>query len=207
MLRGTKRFPKSNARKQQTWAPQSLASSPHRNHPVNIDVNAGWENSLSTHPVMLLTPLHSLRVRSTKMILKSIEKKLLKSAAYQSRRMRYSCFAKTPDSAFIQNYRHSLALQSFIRNMSAIYDNFHILEFANENSMAHLNSTMGLTFRFQDCIYRKLNPIHFPQKRSLTQGKVAEMWKTFTRRGRKADDKGADTIFCNISDLLCRSPP
>ena len=109
------------------------------------NVNAGWENGVYTQPVTLLIPLG---VRNTKMTLKSGEKKLLNVAAYQHRRMHYGCSAKMRDTAFVQNYRHPLALWSFIQKVSAIYDNFHTLEFANENSVVYRNGTVGLTFQF-----------------------------------------------------------
>ena len=66
----------------------------------------------------------------------------------QSRRMPYSYFAAMPET--VQNGRQSPTLLSSIQNTSAICDNFHILDFAKENPIAYVNSTVGLTFQFQD---------------------------------------------------------
>ena len=46
-----------------------------------------------------------------------------------------------------ENDGHAPALLSLIWNTSGIYNDFHILQFAKENPIAYLNSTVGLSFQ------------------------------------------------------------
>lgn len=110
-------------------------------------INLGWESSICIQPVTLLITLHYCRVTGAEMTLKGIGKKTIK----------YSCLPmqKNAFQLFCNNIRHyiysklqSHALLSFIWNISVIPRQFHILQFANKNSIAYLNRTVGLTFQF-----------------------------------------------------------
>lgn len=98
----------------------------------------------------------------------------------------------------------SHALLSFMRNRSVTPDQFHILQFANKNSIAYLNRMLGLTFQFQNQIHTKLNPIHFPpgEKGRLDRGTLQRCGKHLHLAKKKENKREAGVLFCNGNGIL-----